>query len=168
MKNVIRFLAAVLAIGCFFSFLCCSYADLQSGREKFGGVSRQEADLERVRVIYDDLIVRAYEFDEDLLLPELEHMLDLEDIKYKYIQGKRGMARGQSLYEGPYSDSPDRWYAKDGCLIKVYARYNDYYFCELFLNEGESEGTIGWVPTTYTTNKWSASLSRSRTVQYSN
>ena len=165
MQKFIRFFALILALASMFS--CVAFADLQSGAEKFGGAAKKEKDLEKVKEIYEDLTLRAYEFDEDLLLPELEHMLELDEIKYKYIQCKRGRARGQSIYEGPFSDSKDRWHAKDGCLIKVYARYNDYYFCELFINEDETEGTIGWVPTSYTTNKWSESISNARTVQYS-
>lgn len=136
--------------------------NLRSGTEVFEGISKEEKEAKEIKEIYDDLIYRAYEFDEDILLPELENMNDLDDIKIKYVQGKRGKARGQSLYEGP--EGKARWSVKDGCMVKVYAKYGDYSFVEVMMNEEESEGTIAWIPTTYVVNKWSSTESQRRTI----
>ena len=168
MKKAIRIITLVLAISCLFSAfgVMASAEGLKSGGEKLGGVPKSQKDQQKVREIYEDVIYRAYQFDEDILLPELEHMNSLDNIKIKFVQGKRGTVRGQSIYEGPYDGAKDRWYVKDGAKVKVYARYNDYYFCEVMLNDNESEGTIGWIPTTYTVNKWDPEVSRIRTRQF--
>lgn len=166
MKKAIRFIATVLVIGSVFSlFGGMAFAELQSGLEKFEGISRSEKNQQKIEEIYEDIIYRAYEFDEDILLPELEHMNDLDDIKIKYVQGKRGTVRGQSIYLGP-DDSEPRWSVRDGEKVKVYARYKDYSFVEVMMNDKESEGTIGWIPTTYIVNKWDPAVSQARTRQY--
>lgn len=167
MKRTKQVIASALMVVCALTSVnVCAYADkkssLRSGSEIFDGISRKEKEAEEVKEIYEDLIYRAYEFDEDLLLPELENMNDLDDIKIKYVQGKRGTARGQSLYDGPDGDAC--WSVKDGCMVKVYAKYGDYSFVEVMMNEDESEGTIAWIPTTYVVNKWSAAESQRRTI----
>lgn len=164
MKKVARFVAFILAIGCACSlFGPMAFADLKSGSEKFEGVSRNEKDSKKVEEIYQDIIYRAYEFDEDILLPELKHMNDLDDIKIKYVQAKRGFARAQSIYLGPDdSESAPRYAVKDGNKVMVYAKYKDFSFVEIMMNDKESEGTIGWIPTTYLTDNWSMAVSRNR------
>lgn len=131
MKKAIRIITLVLAISCLFSAfsIMASAEGLKSGGEKFGGVPESQKDQQKVKEIYEDVIYRTYQFDEDILLPELEHMNSLDNIKIK-------------------------------------ARYNDYYFCEVMLNDNESEDTIGWIPTTYTANKWDPEVSRIRTRQF--
>lgn len=168
MKRTARIIALVLAIGCVFSlFGVMAYAELQSGLERFEGVSRSEKNQQKIEEIYEDLIYRAYEFDEDILLPEFKHMNKLEDIKIKYVQGKRGTVRGQSIYLGPDdSESAPRYTVRDGSKVKVYAKYKDYSFVEIMMNDRESEGTIGWIPTTYIVNKWDPAVSQARTRQY--
>lgn len=162
MKKLTRFTALVLAAVCVFSAIgITACADHQSGSEKFEGVSRQEKDVQKLQEIYDDLIYRIYQFDPDIMLPNFEDMNDLDDICIKYVQAQRGTARGQKLYTEP--DGDVRWYAKDGCKVKVYARYKDYSLVELMMNDKESEGTIAWMPTTYVVNKWSAKISSDRT-----
>lgn len=162
MRRITKIVAMLLAVVCMYSLLgTMAFADLQSGSEKFEGVSTNEKNQQKVAEIYDDIIYRAYEFDEEILLPELKHMNDLDDIKIKFVQAKRGFARGQSIYVGP-DDSEPRWSVKDGAKVKVYAKYKDYSFVEVMLNDKESEGTIGWIPTTYLVNKWSMAVSRDR------
>lgn len=163
MKKIIRMTAMLLAVVCLFSAMCvsASAAPLRTGSEIFEGVSRSEREQEKIQAIYDDLIYRAYIFCPDLLLPGIENMLPSDQIGIKYIQAQRGTARGQKLFDGPNGDV--RWYAKDGCKVKVYARYADWSFVELMMNDRESEGTIAWVPTTYVVNKWSPTLSAQRT-----
>ena len=164
MKKTMKLIAMVLAIGCICSlFGTMAYADLKSGSEKFEGVSKSQKNQQTVAEIYEDIIYRAYEFDEDILLPELKHMNDLDDIKIKYVQAKRGFARAQSIYLGPDdSESAPRYAVKDGNKVMVYAKYKDYSFVEIMMNDRESEGTIGWIPTTYLTDNWSMSISRNR------
>ena len=168
MKKVIRMIAMVLTIGSIFSlFSVIACAELQSGLEKFEGISKSEKNQQKVQEIYEDLIYRAYEFDEDILLPELKHMNAYEDIKIKYVQGKRGMARGQSVYIGPDDMVyENRYSVKDGAKVKVYAKYKDYSFVEIMMNDRESEGTLGWIPSTYVVNRWDPAVSRSRTIQF--
>ena len=168
MKKAIRFLAMVLAIsGVFSLFGGMAFADLKTGREKFEGVTKSEADRQAIEEIYEDICRRAYVFDKDIAQPELEHMNDLDDIRIKYVQGKRGTVRGQSIYLGPDdSESAPRYAVKDGAKVKVYARYKDYSFVEIMMNDRESEGTIGWIPTTYIVNKWDPAVSQARTRQY--
>lgn len=162
MKKAVRFVAFILAIGCACSlFGTMAFADLKSGSEKFEGVSRSEKDSKKVEEIYQDIIYRAYKFDEDILLPELEHMNDLDDIKIKYVQARYGFAGGQDIFIGPDKSEP-RWNVNDGNKVMVYAKYKDYSFVEIMLNDEESEGTIGWIPTTYLTDKWSMTVSRNR------
>lgn len=157
-------IALVLALGCMCSlFVTTGFADLKSGSEKFEGVSKSQKNQQTVAEIYEDLILRAYEFDEDILLPELKHMNDLDDIKIRYVQAKRGFARAQSIYLGPDdSESAPRYAVKDGNKVMVYAKYKDYSFVEIMMNDRDSEGTIGWIPTTYLTDNWSMSISRNR------
>jgi len=162
MRKAVRLIAMVLAIGCMCSlFGTMAYAELQSGSEKFEGVSRSQKNQQAVAEIYEDLIYRAYEFDEDILLPELKHMNDLDDIKIKYVQAKYGFAGTEKIYVGP-DDSEPRWAVKDGTKVMVYAKYKNYSFVEVMMNDRESEGTIGWIPTTYLVNKWSMVVSRDR------
>ena len=168
MKKAIRLMAMLLAISSIFSlFGVVAFADLKSGLEKFEGVTKSQKNQQKVEEIYEEVTYRAYLFDEDILLPELEHMNDYEDIKIKYVQGKRGMARGQSIYLGPDdSESAPRYAVKDGSKVKVYAKYKDYSFVEIMMNDRESEGTFGWIPTTYIVNKWSPEISKARTNMY--
>ena len=158
----------ILVIGSVFSlFGGMASAELKSGLERFEGVTKSQKNQQKVEEIYEDLIYRAYLFDEDILLPELEHMNDYEDIKIKYVQGKRGIVRGQSIYLGPDdSESAPRYTVKDGAKVKVYAKYKDYTFVEIMMNDKESEGTLGWIPTTYIVNKWDPAVSQARTRQY--
>lgn len=161
MKKII---AMVLVLVCMCSlFVTMASAELKTGSEKFEGISKSQKDQQAVAEIYEDLIYRAYEFDEDILLPELKHMNDLDDIKIKYVQGKRGFARAQSIYLGPDdSEAAPRYAVKDGNKVMVYAKYKDYSFVEIMMNDKESEGTIGWIPTTYLTDNWSMAVSRNR------
>ena len=162
MKKFIRLTALILAVVSAFSALTITAcADHMTGSERFEGVSRSEKDAQKLQEIYNDLIYRIYQFDEDIMLPNYEDMNSLDNISIKYIQAKRGTARGQSLYTEPDGDA--RWTAKDGCKVKVYAKYKDYSLVELMMNNRESEGTIAWVPTTYVVNKWSAKVSADRT-----
>ena len=166
MKRTARIVALMLVIGSIFSvFGGMAFADLQTGREKYEGVSRSEANQQAIEEIYEDICYRAYLLDKDLALPNLEDMNDYDEIKIKYVQGKRGMVRGQSIYLGP-DDSEPRWSVKDGGKVKVYARYRDYSFVEVMMNNKESEGTLGWIPTAYIVNKWNPAVSQARTTQY--
>ena len=163
MKRAARLIALVLAIASLFSVT--AFADLQTGSEKFEGISREEKEQQKIREIYDTLIYRAYLFDSSIPLPEIEHMNPLNQIKIKYVQGKRGTVRGQGIYLGPDNSEP-RWSVKDGAKVKVYAKYRDYSFVEVMMNNYESEGTLGWVPTTYIVNKWNPKVSADRTKEY--
>lgn len=162
MKKRVRFITALLTLAIVFSAFVPAglAAEHKTGSELFGGVSKSEKDAEKLQEIYDDLICRAYEFDEDILLPNLEDMLDPDDIGFKYVQSKHGRARGQGLYADP--DGKAKWVAKDGALVKVYAKYKDYSFVELMMNKEETEGTLGWIETTYLKTKWSPALSMQR------
>ena len=165
MKKISRILALTLILSSLLSAFPFAFAAThQTGSERFEGVSKSEKDAEKVEEIYEELIYRVYEFDEDIMLPNLEDMNDYEDIKIKYVQSKHGFAKGQSLYEEP--DGKIRWSAKDGAMVMVYAKYKDYSFVELMMNEEEPEGTIAWIPTTYLVSKWSASTSVDRANRY--
>lgn len=167
MKYTFRTIAMILIISSFISLFgtFAFAADHQTGLERFEGVSKKEKNSEKVKEIYEDLIYRAYVFDDSILLPNLEDMNDFDEIKIKYIQSKRGEARAQSIYDGP--DGNNKWAVKDGAMVKVYAKYKDYSFVEVMMNSKESEGTIGWVPTTYVVDTWSATVSASRTAKFS-
>lgn len=162
-------MAMLLAISSIFSlFGVVAFADLKSGLEKFEGVTKNQKNQQKVEEIYEEVTYRAYLFDEDILLPELEHMNDYDEIRIKYVQGKRGTVRGQSIYLGPDdTESAPRYTVRDGSKVKVYAKYKDYSFVEIMMNDKESEGTLGWIPTTYIVNKWDPAVSRNRTIQYS-
>lgn len=165
MKKFRQLAVSALAAVCIVASLStCAYADkktgLRSGSEIFEGVSRSEKEEAKVKEIYEDLIYRAYQFDEDLLLPELENMNDLDDIKIKYVQARKGFGYGQSLYDGPGGKA--RWTVKDACKVKVYAKYGDYSFVEVMMDDDDSEGTIAWIPTTYVVSKWNPELAMNR------
>ncbi len=157
----LRLIALFLAMVLVFSvFVPTVMADHKTGSELFDGISKSEKDEEQLREIYDDLIYRIYKFDEDIMLPNFEDMLDLDEIGYKYVQSKHGIARGQKLYTEP--DGEVKWYAKDGRMVKVYAKYKDYSFVELMMDKDETEGTLAWIETSYLVNKWNANLSLQR------
>ena len=162
MKKTVRTIAMLLAVVSLFCAIpLTASADLRTGGEIFDGVSRGQREQQMMQEIYDDLCRRAYWFDPDVALPGMEHLLPLNQISIKYIQAKRGVARGQSLYDRPNGTA--QWYAKDGCKFKIYANYGDWSFVELMMSNTESEGTMAWVPTTYVVSNWSARVSEQRT-----
>lgn len=123
-----------------------------------------EEDTDSIEGIYKGLIYRATQFDDSILLPNLEDMIDPDATGIKYIQGKRGGARAQSLYDEP--NGKNKWAVKDGAMVKVYAEYKDHFFVEVMMNTKESEGTFAWVPTDYVVDIWSSAVSSARTAQY--
>ena len=46
--------------------------------------------------------------------------------------------------------------------MKVYAKYGDYSFVEVMMDDDDSEGTIAWIPTTYVVSKWNPELAMNR------
>lgn len=164
MKKTIRFTALLLAMVSIFSvFGAAAFADgLRTGSEMFEGVSKSEKDMEKVMEIYEDITYRAYIFDEDIALPELEHMNEYDDIKIKYVQTRKGFAYTEALYTAPYKEADRPWAVTDATKVKVYAKYRDFSFVEVMLNKNESEGTIGWIPTAVLVDNWSSNLSVNR------
>lgn len=164
MKNTLRIMAACMALVCCFSvFGAVAFADgLQSGKEMFADVS--EEDVENLSG-YEQLMYKAFLFDEELLLPAETDTYSGDNIRVKMVQGKYGMARGQELYAGPEAGDEADWFVRDSCRVKVLAESGDFSFVELLYLEG-SEGTFAWIPSKYLADEWSLSTSYDRTCLY--
>ena len=116
MKDTIRFLAMLAALFCLMSafgvFACAD--GLQSGKEMFADVSEEEAEA---LSDYEKLMYRAYQFDEELLLPTEENVAETADGEIRFVQGKYGMMRGQELYDCPDDAAEVRWFVRDSCRV---------------------------------------------------
>lgn len=164
MKKTFRMIAMLLAVVSLFCAIpLTASADLRTGADMFGRKSGVD-DSAALQEIYDDLCYRIYEFDEDVAIPELKHMLPLDEIGFKRIQSRKGFAAGQDIFEAPKGEA--RWSAKDGCMVKVYATYGDWTLVELMINEKRSEGTIGWVPSSCLRDSFDMSVSAQRSNAY--
>lgn len=166
MKKYLKILAMFLAFASLMSaFSVFAWADgLQSGKEIF---AENPYDAENEESAYRQMVYRASQFDEDLLVPTEENMLSTYDGEVRYVQCKYGYARGQKLCAAPgdYDDGEGIGYARDGCRVYVYGEKDGFCFVEL-LYYNKSEGSFGWVPVEYVVENWSIQLNFTRTGEY--